>query len=91
MRRSLFLGFVMALIILPALVADAPAQVEWRTVDCGGGVSAGGGYQISGTAGQPDAGVPIGGGYRVNGGFWLPAAEEPATAIVLAYLRADRR
>jgi hypothetical protein len=26
----------------------------------------------------------------VNGGFWLPARAEPTTAIVLAYLRADR-
>jgi len=89
MRRPLFFGFLIALIILPALAADALIRVEWRTVDGGGGVSAGG-YQISGTAGQPDAGVLIGGGYQVNGGFWLPAAEEPATAIVLAYLRADR-
>ena len=90
MRRSLFFGFLIALIILPVLAADEPARVEWRTVDGGGGVSAGGSYQVSGTAGQPDAGVLIGGGYRVNGGFWLPAAEEPTTAIVLAYLRADR-
>lgn len=90
MLRPLFLGFLIALIILPVLAADAPARVEWRTVDGGGGLSAGGGYQISGTVGQPDAGVLVGGGYQVNGGFWLPAAEEPPTAIVLAYLRADR-
>ena len=89
MLRPLFFGFLMALLILPALAADAPARVEWRTVDGGGGVSAGG-YQISGTVGQPDAGVLVGGSYQVGGGFWLPAAEEPTTAIVLAYLRADR-
>lgn len=88
--QRLFFGFLMALIILPALAADAPARVEWRTVDGGGGVSAGSGYQISGTVGQPDAGMLIGGGYRVSGGFWLPSIEEPTTAIVLAYLRADR-
>lgn len=90
MRRSLFIGVLMALIMLPALAADAPPRVEWRTVDGGGGVSAGGGYQISGTVGQPDAGVLIGGGYQVNGGFWLPIPQEPTTAIVLAYLRVDR-
>lgn len=90
MRRSWIFGFLMALIILPALAADAPAQVEWRTVDGGGGVSAGGGYRISGTVGQPDAGLLIGGGYQLNSGFWLPAKAEPTTAIVLAYLRADR-
>lgn len=90
MRRLSFFGFLIALIILPALAADAPIRVEWHTVDGGGAVSAGGGYQVSGTAGQPDAGVLIGGGYQVNGGFWLPAAEEPTTVIVLAYLHADR-
>lgn len=90
MRRLSFFGFLIALIILPALAADAPMRVEWHTVDGGGGVSAGGGYQVSGTIGQPDAGRLIGGGFQVNGGFWLPAAEEPTTAIVLAYLRVDR-
>lgn len=90
MLRALFFGFVIALIIMPALAADVPARVEWRTVDGGGGVSAGKGYQISGTIGQPDAGMLVGGGYQVSGGFWLPAAQEPTTAIVLAYLRADR-
>ena len=90
MRRPLFFGFLIALIMLPALAADTLIRVEWRTVDGGGSVSAGGGFQVSGTIGQPDAGVRIGGSYRVNGGFWLPAAAEPATAIVLAYLRADR-
>ena len=90
MRRSLLFGFLIALIILPALAADALTRVEWRTIDGGGGVSVGGGYVISGIAGQPDAGVRIGGGYRLNGGFWLPVAAEPTTAIVLAYLRADR-
>jgi hypothetical protein len=32
--------------------------------------SAGGGYTLGGTAGQPDAGLLTGGGYTLAGGFW---------------------
>jgi hypothetical protein len=36
----------------------------------GGGVSSGGGYTLTGTAGQADAGRLSGGRYTVGGGFW---------------------
>lgn len=88
--RQFWIGLLIALIILPALAADAPQHVDWRTVDGGGGVSTGSGYRVSGTVGQPDAGVLIGGGYQVNGGFWLPAHTEPTTVIVLAYFQVQR-
>jgi hypothetical protein len=32
--------------------------------------SIGGGYELAGTIGQPDAGVLTGGGYTLGGGFW---------------------
>ena len=73
MRKS-WIGLLIALIALPALAADAPQRIEWRTVDGGGGVSVGMGYQISGTAGQPDAGVLIGNGYQVRGGVLAASA-----------------
>jgi hypothetical protein len=48
------------------------------TVDGGGALSSGGGYQLGGTAGQPDAGEMTGGGYTLGGGFWVgPRANEP--------------
>lgn len=53
--------------------------VSWWSVDGGGGMSGGGGYSLSGTAGQPDAGLLTGGGYALGGGFWC-GAEMPAAA-----------
>jgi len=50
-----------------------PAQsyeLNWWTVDGGGGTSTGGSYTLSGTIGQPDAGVLGGGTYTLIGGFW---------------------
>ncbi|MGA2245454.1 MAG: hypothetical protein ABSH48_10675 [Verrucomicrobiota bacterium] len=55
-------------------------SINWFKVSSGGGVSAGGTYQVSGTIGQPDAGEPLtGGGYSVTGGFWalISVAQTP--------------
>ena len=68
---------LVAILLLLAGAALVQAQVgggydlTWSTVDGGGGTfSAGGGYSLGGTAGQPDAGVLNGGGYTLGGGFW---------------------
>jgi hypothetical protein len=45
-------------------------SIPWHTVDGGGGASAGGGYSLKGTIGQPDAGTLAGGNFVVEGGFW---------------------
>ena len=45
-------------------------NIDWFTIDGGGGTSTGGVYSVSGTLGQPDAGVAGGGGYSLAGGFW---------------------
>ena len=54
--------------------APAPAgyDLSWHTID-GGGVmrSAGGGFELSGTIGQPDAQFSSGGAYTLAGGFWF--------------------
>ncbi len=55
------------------LVAEEPAfEISRSTID-GGGVmnSVGGGFELSGTVGQPDAGVLSGGGFTLAGGFWF--------------------
>ncbi len=46
-------------------------DLSWYTIDGGGATfSAGGGYSLGGTIGQPDAGSMSGGSYQLNGGFW---------------------
>jgi len=47
-------------------------ELDWFTID-GGGASQmiGGSFELSGTAGQPDAGTMTGGDFVVNGGFWV--------------------
>ncbi len=58
------------------LMSWAPAtlaqnfDVSWYTIDGGGGTSAGSGFAVTGTIGQPDAGVMAGGGFEIKGGFW---------------------
>lgn len=71
--------------------AQTPAfTLDWFTIDGGGGVSAGGGFTVQGTIGQPDAGGPMAGGvYAVTGGFWvLPVAVVTAGAPQLAIVPA---
>ena len=72
---------LVAILLLLAGAGLVQAQVgggydlTWSTVDGGGGaLSAGGGYSLGGTAGQPDAGVLNGGGYTLGGGFWKGGA-----------------
>ncbi len=67
--------------LLLALVSLAVAEsgngydLSWWTADGGGTTgSTGGGYTLSGTAGQPDAGALEGGGYTLLGGFWRGGA-----------------
>jgi hypothetical protein len=51
-------------------------DLTWNTIDNGGGTSTGGGFELAGTIGQPDAGVTlIGGTFEVRGGFWAGGVE----------------
>ena len=65
---ALSLGFV----LVPAHRASAQYAIDWHTVDGGGAMgTTGGTYDLSGTAGQPDAsGNLTGGTYGLVGGFW---------------------
>jgi len=49
-------------------------DLSWYTIDGGGGTSTGGGFELGGTIGQPDAGPAggpmTGGGFELVGGFW---------------------
>lgn len=48
-------------------------NLDWWTVDGGGGTSSAGGYTLSGTIGQYDASGPSASssGYQLTSGFWF--------------------
>jgi hypothetical protein len=59
-------------------------DLSWWSVDNGGAtLSSGGSYNLSGTAGQPDAGTLSGGAYILTGGFWGGLALEYTIALPL--------
>jgi hypothetical protein len=72
-RKSRKFAFFVAL-TLPVVAALAQDwQITRHTVDGGGTTtSTGGGFELAGTIGQPDAGVLTGGNITLFGGFWFP-------------------
>ncbi len=85
MIRTAWIARPAAVALLLGLVAGAPGpltaqtggpfDLSWSTVDGGGDTaSTGGAYELSGTAGQPDAGPLAGGDYVLHGGFWYGGA-----------------
>lgn len=77
-RFALVLLMLLVTAILGAGVVAAQTgggyDLTWSTIEGGGGRSTGGGYQLIGTLGQPDAGTTLsGGGYALSGGFWSGA------------------
>ena len=87
MNQTRYAGRAALAVALLSLAAPAPTgayEIEWWTVDGGGGRSAGGEFVLRGTAGQADAGGAAGGEYALSGGYWTmpPLAtgvtEEPA-------------
>ncbi|MCH8243310.1 MAG: hypothetical protein IH897_11975 [Planctomycetes bacterium] len=79
MRRIRYSIMLMALTL--ALVGSQPMMggtdydLSRNSID-GGGVmrSTGGGFELSGSIGQPDAGTMTGGGFELAGGFWFGLA-----------------
>jgi hypothetical protein len=69
--KPLCRAFVALLFVSSALTLTAQNyQIDWYTIDGGGGTSSGGPFTLSGTIGQPDAGTLSGGNYVLEGGFW---------------------
>jgi hypothetical protein len=71
-----------------APVAAAPSgsllyELTWTTVDGGGGLSAGDGYDLYLTVGQPDAWRMSCGDYPLSGGFWNRVISE---SVCLRYM-----
>jgi len=62
---------LIAILVLTLSVGAAGAyEIDWYTIDGGGGFSEGGGYTLQGTIGQPDTGAMAGDSYELAGGFW---------------------
>ncbi len=62
---------VCLLLLSPALAqSGGPYEINWSTIDGGGGTSSGGPYELTATIGQPDAAYSAGGNYELLGGFW---------------------
>jgi hypothetical protein len=80
MKTSLKL-YLLAITIIVFMTTTALAvgsyQIEWWTVDGGGGLSqsAGGQYTLQGTIGQADTGSSLEGEYGLEGGFWAGLRE----------------
>lgn len=81
--KTIFLLTLATALLAPTAHAQ-PYTIDWFKVSGGGGASAGGAYQISGTIGQPDAsGVLTGGNYSLTGGFWaLYAVQTPGSPLL---------
>ena len=58
---------VLIAVSVPVIYADY--EIDWYTIDGGGGYCSGGQYTLMGTVGQPDAGRMNGGQYELSGGF----------------------
>ncbi|MBU0702706.1 MAG: hypothetical protein KKC18_02440 [Chloroflexi bacterium] len=74
MKRITFLLILAALLLITgAVVAQTGGgyDLTWWTVDVGVGTVAGGGYTLTGTAGQPEPGPALSGdGFTLTSGFW---------------------
>jgi hypothetical protein len=81
---------LIALLLIPVLASVITAyaagvyEIDWWTVDGGGGVSqsSGGDYILQGTVGQFDVGSSQAGEYQLEGGFWASFLEWAAEFII---------
>lgn len=79
--RLLFIGLLL-LGYTSLLAAPTGYQLDWFSLDGGGGVAQGGTYALVGSIGQPDAGSLVGGSYQLRGGFWVGNQNDVYTSSV---------
>lgn len=87
-RNSMIILLLLLALTAGLVVAQDGLSHPWATVDGGGGLSTGSGYQVQGTVGQPDAGLLAGGAFAVHGGFWprVTAPTQPPDDGYATYL-----
>ena len=61
-------GIILLMMFLSSTVSGE-YELNWYTIDGGGGRSSGGQYELLGSIGQPDAAWSRGGDYELLGGF----------------------
>ncbi len=66
-----WLAIVLLLAASPGLQAQSGGNYDltWNSIDSGGLILYGNGYELAGTVGQPDALLLTGGDYALSGGF----------------------
>ena len=70
MQLAHTLALTLALTLAPSATAQ-PFEIDWYTIDGGGGASAGGSFNLTGTIAQHDASTPLAAaGYLLQPGFW---------------------
>ena len=76
-----------AMVAAAAAVNGQNYNLDWSSVDGGGGTSTGGVYVVSGTIGQADAGSMSGGVYALDGGFWslVSVVQTPGAPLLAIY------
>jgi hypothetical protein len=84
MKFHLSSALLLATALLLPATAHAQFQIDWYTIDGGGGTSTGGSFSLTGTIGQCDAGpAPAGmsgASFALDGGFWGVSAAPPCRA-----------
>ncbi len=71
MNRTVCCIAIVLTLLCATSSASAQFVLDWHTIDSGGGTAVGGGFQLSGTVGQPDARGPlVGAEWTLAGGFW---------------------
>jgi hypothetical protein len=65
-------------------------QLDWFTIDGGGGTSSNTFQSLSATIGQPDAGVMANAMHRLEGGFWSAALTPSTSAPVITQQPLDQ-
>lgn len=79
MKPHILLSSIAVTLAAAAVIAAADDfEITRYTVDCGGGYSAGGNFDLEGTIGQHDAGYMAGGDFELSGGYWTTAASNCA-------------
>ncbi|HSD85083.1 MAG TPA: hypothetical protein VLG46_14540 [Anaerolineae bacterium] len=75
-RTMIFVALLFVLILDWAALAQAQSDdgsiydLNWYTIDGGGGAISNEAYMLNGTIGQADAATLLSGGYTLVGGFW---------------------
>jgi hypothetical protein len=76
-------------VLAGAVLQGAAYELQWVTVDGGGGTVAGGAYVADVTIGQAEAATAAGGGYVLQLGFWPGPWDSPFQPTPV--LRPERR